>query len=142
MGAVTTMNILDGEDTPVTRVFEPVTVGVSSAAWETQTDPYVGRNKIVVSHAYPKGPPSRDGSGRNIKVMVRLETPILEPIGTETASGILPTATVGYRPQCEIKFTLPERSTAQDRENLRTLLRNLLGHARVIEAVDEFSFPF
>jgi len=59
--------------------------------------------------------------------------PILEVTSPSTSSGIQPAPTKAYDCFVNVDFVNPERSTAQNRKDLVTLLRNSLAAGGVID---------
>lgn len=140
MAAVASIYILDGESTPITHTFSPARTTSDRADYENRVGGiYIGYERLTYELIRPKGP--SNVANRSLKVRVHIETPVLETVGTSD-SGLTPPATVAYRPMAELVFTLPERSTLQQRVNLRTLLKNLLAHASFTDVVDQLAVPF
>jgi len=140
MPAVANITLNDGKATPVAHTFEPARTSADMATYEDRAAAqYIGYNKLIISLKRPTGPSKQ--ASRNIFVDVRLETPILETLGTNDA-GLTPAPTVAYRPMVEVRFTLPERSLAQERKDLRTMIAGLFYQAVLYEAVEKFSIPY
>jgi hypothetical protein len=141
MPAISNIVISDGEATPVAHTFEPARTAADIAFYEDRdAGIYIGNKKITVQMDRPQG--NGNVGNRNLKLRVKLEMPRLETLSNSTASGITPAPTVAYRLVAEILFTLPERSTAQERKNLRTLLRNLTGDPQVVDAVEKLAVAY
>jgi hypothetical protein len=80
--------------------------------------------------------PSPQSQEKMFLATIRIKTPILEQTSPSTATGIQPAPTVGYTPIAELKFWLPERSTLQDRKNLRAFAKNVMNDAVVTALVE------
>lgn len=85
------------------------------------------------SPAFNAGDSSR---GRNYTVVVGLYEPVLETVSNNTASGIIPAPTIAYSLKSRHEFVIPERSTLQDRKNIRKMAGNLVNDAQVIAVVE------
>jgi hypothetical protein len=88
----------------------------------------------------PTGPGNQ--ANRNIRAMVKIETPKLENVSNSTISGIAPAPTVSYRPACMIEFVLPERCSLQDRKDLRKYADFLLASTPVTDLVELYSIAY
>jgi hypothetical protein len=129
MPAIASISLLDGQPTPVTRVFAPVGIDPNYvASYENRvTGIPVGYDGLSIGMRRPtKG-------SRNYKHTVRLLLPILEVTSPSTSSGIQPAPTKAYDCFVNVDFVNPERSTAQNRKDLVTLLRNSLAAGGVID---------
>lgn len=70
------------------------------------------------------------------KQVVHLRLPVLEVVSNSTVSGIAPAPTVGYVVEAKVEFTIPQRSTLLDRQNIRKMIANLLANNQVIALVE------
>lgn len=134
MPAIGTVTVNDGATTPVAHAYAPAGIDgnqVASFADRSGGIP-VGYGKLTISLR----PPSPKSIEKMYLATFRLETPILEQTSASTASGIQPAPTVAYKPIAEVRMWLPERSTLQNRKDLRAQVKNLLADA-VVSAVVE-----
>lgn len=90
---------------------------------------YVGNWKISLDYK------QRNSDGA-FKQVVHLRIPILENVSNSTISGIAPAPTVAYTVEAKVEFTIPQRATLLDRQNVRKLCTNLLANANVIALVE------
>lgn len=141
MPAVANITLNDAQATPVAHVFEPVRTGPDYAHFEDKSSTqYIGFWKLQLALKRPQG--QSKSATRNLEATVRVETPILETLGTSD-SGFTPAPTVAYRPMAEIRFVLPERCTLQQRKDLRVLLANaIFGNAVTADLVENLRVPF
>lgn len=140
MPAVANVTLNDGESTPVAHIFEPVRTGADAAHFEDKSpSQYIGFWKMNMALRRPQGPAKV--ASRNLEATLRLETPVLEVLGNAD-SGYTPAPTVAYRPFVEVRYVLPERSSLQQRKNLRFLAFNLMGTAVVADLVDNLRVPY
>lgn len=76
---------------------------------------------------------SSDGT---FKQVVHLKIPVLENVSNSTISGIAPAPTVAYTVEAKVEFTLPQRSTLLDRQNVRKMLDNLLANSQIVALIE------
>lgn len=143
MPQIADVTIQDGTSpTPVTHTFNPTKTTADYALWEDREHNggiYVGNMKLAMSLSRPTG--NSNMGNRNLKLVMRLETPVLEVVGN-SAAGITPPPQVAFRPIAELVMTLPERMTKQQRTDLRALMRSAMGHSAFIGAVDDLALPY
>lgn len=136
MPASANITISDGQTTPVAHTFAPAKTSADYSLHEDRISGlYIGYNKLTMSLTRP------NAKSRNIKLMVKVETPKLETLGT-SASGFTPPPTVAYRPVCEVVFTFPERCALQDRKDLQAFVKNMFSNAFLTSAVENFELPY
>lgn len=142
MAAIGNIVVNDGEATPVAHTFEPAKTTADFAFWEDRdAGIYIGNKKVTVQLTRPQG--NGNVGNRNLKLLIKLEIPRLEVTSNSTVTGIAPAPTVAYRLVGEMMFTIPERSTAQERKNLRTMMHLMLsGNAQIADAIDKLSVPY
>lgn len=145
MAAASNIVINDGAATPVAHTFVPAQTVADFALFEDKAPGiYIGYNRLMLKLERPAtknmGRP-RQANG-NLRLKSVVETPKLEVLSNSTVSGIAPAPTIAYTPKVEVIFTLPERSTLQDRKDLMALLKNALAHAALQAAVESFELPY
>jgi len=142
MAAIANVVISDfATPTPVAHTFSPSKTVSDFAQWEDRAaGVYIGFNKLTLQLSRPTGN-SKIGN-RNLRLLVKLETPKMEVISNSTISGIAPAPTVSYRPVVECIFTLPERCNLQDRKDMSALLKNFLNSATFSNFVENYEVPF
>lgn len=130
MAAIAPVALLDGQSTPVSHTFAPVTIDQNGVAkWaDRSTGISVGFPTISYSLKNPN-----QGS-RAYKIAAKVVLPVLEQTSPSTATGIQPAPTVAYNLIANVELVLPERSTLLDRKNLIAYVRNYLANATVITA--------
>lgn len=122
MPAITSVVLNDGEATPVAHTFYPIAVEGPVARYEDRAS--------GVAVGYPQLSVSFVRAGKNSKVnraRFSIVYPVLETLGTASASGILPAPTRAYELRANVELLIPTRCTLQDRKNLRQLTNALLG---------------
>lgn len=129
--------INDGAATPVAHTFAPLGKDEKGVFWFEQVAPAptnpLGAKRIGVSLSRPTNGNRLTGDARAV---VSLWHPTLETLGTN-AAGIVPPPTTAYVCSDRQSFTLPERSTQQERKDTRVLMKNLLDNALVISMIDQ-----
>lgn len=140
MASVTNVVLMDGQPTPVAHTFNPSRTSSDFAQYENRSiGIYIGYEKLTLSLSRPKG--TAGSNARNLKANVRIETPVLETLGS-AQSGFVPPATIAYRLVADVTFTLSERSTSQQRKDLRRLMGEAMSHASVIAMLEQFEMPY
>ncbi|DAD51489.1 TPA_asm: coat protein [ssRNA phage Esthiorhiza.2_14] len=130
MAAIATIALLDGQATPVSHNFNPVTIDSAGVAkWADRSGGIsIGFPTLTYSLRNPtKGSTS-------YKLAAKVVLPVLEQTSPSTATGIQPAPTVAYSLLANIDLVLPERSVLLDRNNLLAYARNFLANATVITA--------
>lgn len=138
----TNITLTDAETVPVNRVFEPSRVAADFVQYEHRSNEiYIGYDKITYQVVRPTGP-LVEGQNRNLKLHMKLETPMLKTVSTGgTSAGYTAGPAVDYRLVAEIKFTMPEQCTKQDRKNLRSMLDDWLGESDSLLFIHDYDIP-
>jgi hypothetical protein len=133
MPAIAAVTINDGAATPVAHVFSPVNiVGDVAKLSDRSGGIALGYPAITQSMRSP-------GNGlRTYKVTQRVLYPILEVTSPSTATGIQPAPTLAYNLMCNVEWVLPERSTLQQRKDLKAFVKNYLAHSNTTVAIEDF----
>lgn len=128
MAAIANIAINDGASSPVTHTFTP-----------RQTNPAVYRNGTSV------GSTSGVAFDETIQVDVALNPNGVSKVKITLVTPHLAVAADGipsYFETVKVEFLLPQYSSVQNREDIRTLLMNLLAHAQIVDAVDNLAYPY
>jgi hypothetical protein len=130
MSAIAPVVLLDGQATPVSHTFAPVTIDAAGVAkWaDRSTGISVGFPQLSYSLKNP------NGTSKNYRLTAKVTLPVLEQTSPSTSTGIQPAPTVAYNLIANVDIVLPERSTLGDRKNLIAYVRNYLANAAVITA--------
>lgn len=138
MGSIANIVVNDGT---VNRTFAPAKTSADQAFWEDRSaTSYVGFNKLTMSLRRPTGP--SNGNNRNLKLEVKLETPILESAAGDTSDGYAPAAKVAYRLVATASFDLPERCTKAERTALSTMFVLALSNQNYVDAILDYAIPY
>lgn len=124
---IAALTLADGQATPASHTFSVAGVIDGVAKWEDRSGGIaLGYPAVTFSMRRPtKG-------SRNFKVTAKVQLPVLEVTSPSTSSGIQPAPTKAYDCFATVEFTVPERSTQLDRNNLLAYLKNFLGNASVV----------
>ena len=142
MSQIANIVLNDAQATPVAHTFGPARTPVDGALWEDRSSSqYIGYNKVTMELRRPTGS-SGGSANRNIKAVIRIETPKLENVTNSTVSGIAPAPTVSYRPMAELTFTFPERCSLGDRKDLQKYVLQLMSNVFVTDLVEKYEVAF
>jgi hypothetical protein len=138
MGAVTTITLADAQATPVNHVFVPIGTDTQGTWWfedQSAATP-IGYNRISMAFSRPGNPaPGANASSRVTRVKIGLHTPKLETLGTSD-TGIVPPATVAFVLRANIELILSDRSSLQDRKDLRKFVQGICADAQFYSMVE------
>jgi hypothetical protein len=126
MSAIANIAIADGVTTPVTHTFAPK--GTMPAQWEDTVAAKAYKASQFRITQVTKASPSPKGLTR---VRITLELPTM---GTGVS---LPASEVDYTHTVVIEFIMPNRGLKSERTDVRTLAKNLLADAQMIDVLDE-----
>lgn len=139
MTAVASIVLNDAQGTPVAHTFLPLGPDTNGVWWfEDQTGPSaVGYNRISVQLV--RTPPAQNGtsssSNRVNRAKIKIHVPVLETLGTND-NGITPPPTVAYVCKSVVDFDLPERSTLQNRKDLRKYTQFVVADAQIVALLE------
>lgn len=133
MAAIATLMLADAQATPVNHNFDPVNIVSDVSKWADRSGGIALGMPVVT---FQVRQPSK--ASRNYKVSAKVVTPILEVTAPSTATGIQPAPTKAYDLLMNVEFVLPERSSLQERKNILAYTKNLLAHATMTNAINNF----
>lgn len=140
MTAVTSIVLADALATPVNHTFIPLGPDAQGVWWfedQSQSTP-VGYWRISLSLTRAKPPAAGTSAADRIaRVKVGLHEPTLETVSNNSA-GLVPAPVVAYVARSQTEYILPERSTLQNRKDLRKMSALLQADAQVIAMVETF----
>lgn len=134
--------LADAQGTPVNHTFVPIGFVGDTYWWEDQSAASsIGNWKISLKIQRPTAAQAGQSSANRVnRVTIGLHEPILETLGTSTISGIPAAPTVSYVPRITSEYILPERTTLQNRKDLRKMSANLQNEAQMLAAVETLAF--
>lgn len=124
MGAITTITLADGADTPVNHDFIPNKIDGDVAFYHEKSAAIVaGYYPLTISHR-----PSNGGSD-----VSRSKLSLAMPTVVTDANGV---QSVSHTNRVNIEFIVSDKSTLTEREDLRAFAANLLAHSVVTDVVE------
>lgn len=131
MPAFANIVINDGAGTPVAHTFGPAALeGLKSSFADRAGGITVGFPTIEITSWLP-------GKGSHLhKVRAKVVLPVLEVSSSDTYAGIAPAPTKAYDMTAVLEFYLPERSTLQNRKDIRAFASNLCANAIITSLVE------
>lgn len=116
--------IKDAATPPVAHTFSPVQISGNVASYADRLSGVaVGYPHITASMVRPSK------TSRLTKVRLRCVMPVLETLGTNTVTGIVPQPTKAYDVTADLTFILPERSGLQHRQDILAFAKGMLNDA-------------
>jgi hypothetical protein len=135
MAAIAPIVINDGKATPVAHTFQPVATNPPNYRENGNAAvPIVGESESLLN--------LKRGSGSVQKAVVTLRVPVLETQSGSASSGYEAPPKVAYYLQANIELFLHDRTTGDQRKDLRVLASNLLKDAQVLAMVDKLEHPY
>lgn len=136
MSAIGNIAIQDGQATPVTHTFYPVKSGPQTLLRENLTTlALIGQGIVAINT-------DNLGKGGLNRVKLVMELPALETATAQNSAGYTAAPKVAYTHKVVVDFFLPSRGTSAQRKDLRTLVKNLLSDAIVIDTVENLNTPY
>lgn len=131
--------LADAQGTPVNHTFVPVGLQGDTFWWEDQSAASsIGNWKASLKLQRPSNATAgQNSSQRMYRVTAALHEPVLETLGTSTISGIPAAPTVSYISRATGEFALPERSTLQNRKDIRKMFALILADAQFVAAIEQ-----
>lgn len=135
--------LADALATPVNHTFVPVGRDPKGVFWfeDTSQANSVGFYRIAIELTRPQVAAAKQSSeGRSFRAKLSLHEPVLETVSNNTVSGIAPAPTVSYVCRSFTEYVMPERSTVQNRKDLRKMTAGLNADAQVIALVENLTY--
>lgn len=138
MSAVQNIVLNDAQATPVAHTFLPIGQDQKGVWWyeDQSAAAPIGYNRISLELVRAPNPaPGSNAGDRVNRVKIGFHTPKLEVMGNN-AVGITPPPTVAYIVRANMEFILPDRSSLQDRKDIRKYLDFLCAEAQVTNMIE------
>jgi hypothetical protein len=135
--------LADAQATPVNHTFVPVGRDPSGVFWfeDQSAANAIGNWRISIEIKKPTVATAKQNSeGRSNRYKLGLHEPVLETVSNSTVSGIPAAPTVSYICRGYTDFVFPERSTLQNRKDLRKMQASLLADTQVIAMVEGLTY--
>lgn len=142
----TAVNIVlaDAQATPVNHTFTPIGPDKNGIFWfvDSSQANAIGYWRVSVEIKQPQsaGAGAQSDSNRNYRVKVGLHEPVLETVSNNTISGIAPAPTISYVPRSFTEYVMPERSSLQNRKDLRKMTAGLNADANIVAVVENLNY--
>lgn len=139
MTAVTAIVLPDALATPVNHTFVPLGPDTAGGTWwyeDQSASAPIGYGRVSLLLSRPKGGAvGASSQDRVARVKIGVHLPQLETLSNNSA-GLLPAPTIAFVPRLNMEFILPERSTLQNRKDLRKFALGLLADPALIAMVE------
>jgi hypothetical protein len=139
MAAIAPIAINDGKGTPVSHVYNPVQTG-DVATYKRNGDTAV---PVVAFESVQLSLKEANGSSESVsraKLTIRL--PVLETPSGGASSGYVAPPKIAFYLQLNIEALLPNRSTAEQRKDMRVLAMNLMNNPQAIALIEQLERPY
>lgn len=137
--------LADALGTPVNHTFVPLGPDRDGVFWfedQSQASP-IGYWRISYQLKRPTvGAAGLSSAQRTYRATIGLHEPVLENVTNNTVSGISPAPTVSYIPRSFTEYVMPERSSLQNRKDLRKMTYNLQNEAQLVSLVEGLVTPY
>lgn len=143
--AASNIVLADALATPVNHTFVPLGPDKDGVFWfedQSQASP-IGYWRISYSLKRPVvGAAGSNSSQRVYRATIGLHEPVLETVSNNTVSGISPAPTISYVPRTFTEYVMPERSSLQNRKDLRKMNYNLQNESQLVSMVENLVTPY
>lgn len=137
MAIIANITVVDGKSTPISHVFKPITSAPEALYKRTDV---AGQSAAAMESVVLKLSPARSVNGISI-VPVELSIPVMEQTAGGSSSGYVAPPAVAHVLRFKGSFYLHNRSTTDDRKDLRVMVSNLLKDAQVVDLIDNLTPP-
>lgn len=145
MAAVANIVLADAQATPVNHTFIPLGPDSNGVWWfeDQSASTPIGYNRLSIELKRPSNPApgASADSSRMCRLKLGIHCPVLETISNNSA-GLQPAPTVAYIARASLELMIPERSTLQNRKDLRKYAEKLFADAIVIAAAENLQSIF
>lgn len=137
MAQIANLSLLDGQATPVAKVFSPTTAALDQSSWMDRSFGRLIGVPIVKLKSILPGK-----SSAHFKVSAEIHLPVLETITNANASGYAAPPSVAYTVKGLVTFIMPARSALQERKDITAYMSNLLKDAQFLALTQNFEMPY
>lgn len=129
MPAASNLVIADAQATPVNHTFVPIGPDPKDMGFwfedQSAASP-IGYWRVKLTLKRPPAPqPGQSSATRSYRVIAELHMPTLENVSNSTVSGVSPAPTISYTLRSFCEYVIPERSSLQNRKDLRKMTGTL-----------------
>lgn len=126
------ISITDGKTTAVTHVFKPVQSGLES---KYKRIGVAGQSAAAAETIVAVAKLASTANGVN-KIELDLSIPVSEVVTGSSGQGYTPAPAIAHIPRAKVTFFVHQRSTVDERKDLRVMLSNLLKDGQIVDLVD------
>ena len=138
--------LADALGTPVNHTFVPLGPDSKGVFWFEDQSAAAGIGNWKISVEIRRPGPAKQGdnsSGRTNRVVLGLHEPILETLGNNSVSGVVPAPTLSYISRAIVDVIMPERATLQNRKDLRKMFALLLADTgNIIPVIENLQYIY
>jgi hypothetical protein len=143
--ALANIVLADAQATPVNHTFVPLGLDRNNVLWfedQSQASP-IGFWRVSFELKRPEpGSAGQSSANRVYRVKIGLHEPALENVTNSTVSGVAPAPTISYVCRSNVEHIIAERSSVQNRKDLRKMTYNLQNEAQLVNLVENLIFPY
>lgn len=134
MAQATNIVLADAQATPVNHTFIPLG---PNGKWDMVFEDQSASSPVGFWRLYVKisRPVNKTIAGQNIRVSISLQEPVMETISV-AASGLTQPPTIAYVPRADLEFAMSDRSTLQNRKDLRKMLGLVVSDPQIVAMVE------
>lgn len=134
----TNIVLADAQATPVNHTFQPAGLDAKGkyVFVDRSAANAVGNWMIKVDVTQP-APSATNGTFR---YRLELHEPVLEVLGDANAGGYVAAPSVAYAPRAFVELVLPDRTTLQNRKDLRKMVGGLVNDAQIASIIENLTY--
>jgi hypothetical protein len=130
------LTLTDAAGTPVNRTFTAVSSNPDLTIWKD----------LATNGGYPVGAgiasvSVKENANGTTRVTAKLVLPTLESVSGDDSNGFVPPPTKAFDCIGSVEMVFPNRSSLQNRKDLKAMLLDLFGDAVITSAVESFVHP-
>jgi hypothetical protein len=133
---MSTLTLTDAAGTPVNRSFGSTQSSPDLTVWKD----------YATNSGYPVGAgvaslSVKENASGTVRVLGKLVLPTLETVSGDTDLGFTPAPSKAFEVIGDFEMVFPNRSSLQNRKDLKAMLIDFMGDAIVTAAVETFTHP-
>lgn len=138
MSAIVSISTLDGASpTPNAITLYPVSTSKGAASWRERK-----ANVALTGQATADATLSKDKATGLNTVRLTITQPVLEEIASGNSLGYIAAPKVAYLMKARVEFFINDRTTEQNRKDIRSMLYNALDDSQIQNMVDQLELPY
>lgn len=138
MSAIVSITTLDGATpAPNTVTLYPNSTSKGAASWRERK-----ANVPLTGQATADATLSKDKATGLNTIRLTITQPVLEEIASGSSSGYIAAPKVAYLMKARVEFFINDRTTEQNRKDIRSMLYNALDDNQIQNMVDQLELPY